>query len=77
MEEGVDTKQMLKYYLNAKQQIADLEKNHEMELTRVTNDLSNSLKDLNETKDKLYKIQNEFLIPLLKEVKIKDEILER
>ena len=47
---------MLKYYLSAKQTIADLEKNHAIELTRVTDDLEASLKELNETKDKLYKI---------------------
>ena len=47
---------MLKYYLNAKQTIADLKKNHEIELTRVTDDLEASLKELNQTKDELYKI---------------------
>ena len=47
---------MLKYYLNAKQTIADLEKNHEIELTRVTDNLEASLKELNQTKDELYKI---------------------
>ena len=77
MEEGVDTKQMLKFYMNAKQRISELEKNHEIELDRVTGDLTNTLEELEQTKDKLHKIKSEFLVPLLQEVKIKDEILKR
>ena len=46
MEEGVDTKQMLKFYMNAKQRISELEKNHEIELDRVTGDLTNALEEL-------------------------------
>ena len=77
MEEGVDTKQMLQFYLNAKQNIADLEKSHEIEMTRISNDLEVALKELEATKDKLWKVQHDFLVPLLQEVKIKDQILER
>ena len=46
MEEGVDTKQMLKFYMNAKQRISELEKNHEIEIDRVTGDLTNALEEL-------------------------------
>ena len=77
MEEGVDTKKMMQFYLNAKQRIAELEKNHETELNRVTSDLANALNELEQTKDQLYKIKSDFLVPLLQENKIKDEILKR
>ena len=77
MEEGIDTKQMLNYYINSKKTIEALERKHKSEMEEKNIELFKMTQKFEDIYDKYNDLKVEILSPLLQEVKIKDMILER
>ena len=77
MEGGVDTKQMMKYYYSAKDRIDKLAVAHARALAAADDEQTRLRKKLSTTEKQLKKLFNNCLKPLMAEVKLKDEIIDR
>ena len=72
MEEGLDTKQILKYYRASKKKIDDLYKEMELNKKKANRAQEKLQRKLKETRIYLKRLYNELVKPLFSEIKVKD-----
>ena len=77
MEGSIDKKLMIQYYNTAKQRVEKLKKAHSLDMEKMQKENNKIKSKLAESNKQLKKLFNECLKPLISEVKLKDEIIER